>query len=156
MNTENVYYLLNNINEKDKNSIDVWVNDLKTSVKNWLERKNISEDTIAITDQADKYEIHFKKFNLRIFCDGCYKLYDSSDNPFGREISYYCYELAFKIFDHENKAISVLNLYITHDGYIVEDVHTRGSICKTDHTQLGMRVFDLLLEKLINGKYFII
>ncbi|ELY4545240.1 hypothetical protein SMZ81_003493 [Cronobacter sakazakii] len=61
MNTENVYYLLNNINEKDKNSIDVWVNDLKTSVKNWLERKNISEDTIAITDQADKYEIHFKK-----------------------------------------------------------------------------------------------
>jgi len=89
--------------------------------------------------------IFFKPFDLKIFCNGSYKLFEIQENIMSK-----CYQLHFYLKEHD-KDVSVLKVFMTNDNYIVLDVRASDYICDTHNENQGMRVFSLLLSNLYQG-----
>lgn len=132
--------------ESDLRSIDRSVESVFKNISAYIKSVSYLNELITPNFDGRRKYLEFPDFGFTIDIQTKLKIFDLERNPS------YCNEIEFYIDLSRYEKQTVLKIYITDDGFIVQNVYEPKSICQADNDYKGKSILELLLVNLSEQK----
>ncbi|WP_312274864.1 hypothetical protein [Pseudescherichia sp.] len=132
--------------ESDLRNIDRSAASVFKSLSDYIKSVSYFKELITPNVEGRRKYLEFPDFGFTIDIQTKLKIFDLEGKPS------YCNEIEFYIELNRHEKQTVLKIYITDDGYIVQNVSDNKPICQIDNDYKGKNIFEMLLINLSEQK----
>ncbi|MFY9995052.1 MAG: hypothetical protein WAK61_08675 [Leclercia sp.] len=116
------------------------------SISDYIQSVPSFKEIIKPSFEERRNELYFREFNITVTIEDSIKLCELYDSlHYSKQIVFYFEK------DRSNKE-EIYKVFISDDGFIVEDIYGQGSICDTHNSYKGKLILEKLLIKLVENK----
>ncbi|ORJ47980.1 hypothetical protein B2M27_23140 [Kluyvera intermedia] len=132
--------------DSEYRNVDKNFESLLKSISDYIQSEPSLKGIIKTSFDNRRYELYFREFNITVTAEESVKLFEY------KETLSYAKQIIFYVEKTRSNKEEVYKVFITDDGFIVENVYAAESICDIQNIYKGKSIMEQLLINLVEKR----